>query len=191
MGDANRKTDNRPDPDALLALAGGEGRGKLTLFLGAAPGVGKTFAMLTRARRLQGRRHRHRRRPGRDAWPQRDRGPARRAGGAAAPAGRPSGPADRGIRPRRGAGPPARHHHRRRARAYQCARQPPSQALSRHRGTARRRHQRLVGDEHPASGKPVRRRGARSPACRSASACRTSSCSAPTTCCWSTSRRPN
>src|SRR5687768_3403620 len=53
MGDANRKADNRPDPDALLALAGGEGRGKLTLFLGAAPGVGKTFAMLTRARRLK------------------------------------------------------------------------------------------------------------------------------------------
>jgi two-component system sensor histidine kinase KdpD len=53
MGDANRKADNRPDPDALLALAGGQGRGKLTLFLGAAPGVGKTFAMLTRARRLK------------------------------------------------------------------------------------------------------------------------------------------
>ncbi|HEY6630710.1 MAG TPA: sensor histidine kinase KdpD [Rhizobiaceae bacterium] len=53
MGEANRKADSRPDPDALLALAGGEGRGKLTLFLGAAPGVGKTFAMLTRARRLK------------------------------------------------------------------------------------------------------------------------------------------
>ena len=45
-------TDNRPDPDALLALSGG-GRGRLTLFLGAAPGVGKTFAMLTRARRVK------------------------------------------------------------------------------------------------------------------------------------------
>lgn len=43
----------RPDPDALLALAGGEGRGKLTLFLGAAPGVGKTYAMLGRAKRLK------------------------------------------------------------------------------------------------------------------------------------------
>lgn len=53
MGDADRKAENRPDPDALLALAGGEGRGKLTLFLGAAPGVGKTFAMLSRARRLK------------------------------------------------------------------------------------------------------------------------------------------
>ena len=32
MADANRKADSRPDPDALLALAGGEGRGKLTAF---------------------------------------------------------------------------------------------------------------------------------------------------------------
>jgi len=43
----------RPDPDALLALAAKEGRGRLKVFLGAAPGVGKTFEML-----LQGaRRH--------------------------------------------------------------------------------------------------------------------------------------
>ena len=39
----------RPDPEALLKLAAGEGRGKLTIFLGAAPGVGKTYAMLSRA----------------------------------------------------------------------------------------------------------------------------------------------
>lgn len=45
-------TDTRPDPEALLALAGRGGRGRLTIFLGAAPGVGKTFAMLSRARRL-------------------------------------------------------------------------------------------------------------------------------------------
>ncbi|GLS20637.1 histidine kinase [Labrys miyagiensis] len=43
--------DKRPDPNALLALAGREGRGRLTVFLGAAPGVGKTYAMLSRARR--------------------------------------------------------------------------------------------------------------------------------------------
>lgn len=41
---------SRPDPAALLALAASEGRGKLTVFLGAAPGVGKTYAMLERAR---------------------------------------------------------------------------------------------------------------------------------------------
>ncbi|WP_298167797.1 sensor histidine kinase KdpD [Novosphingobium sp.] len=39
----------RPDPDALLRAAQREGRGRLKVFLGAAPGVGKTFEMLSRA----------------------------------------------------------------------------------------------------------------------------------------------
>jgi two-component system sensor histidine kinase KdpD len=43
-------SERRPDPDALLSLSGKEGRGKLRVFLGAAPGVGKTYAMLARAR---------------------------------------------------------------------------------------------------------------------------------------------
>ncbi|HYP88890.1 MAG TPA: two-component system sensor histidine kinase KdbD, partial [Polyangiaceae bacterium] len=45
---------NRPDPDELLrrvvAAEAREKRGKLTVFLGAAPGVGKTYAMLEIAR---------------------------------------------------------------------------------------------------------------------------------------------
>jgi two-component system sensor histidine kinase KdpD len=41
----------RPSPDALLKAAEREGRGKLKIFLGAAPGVGKTYEMLTAARR--------------------------------------------------------------------------------------------------------------------------------------------
>ena len=45
-------SDLRPDPDALLAAARQEGRGRLKVFLGAAPGVGKTYAMLSGARRL-------------------------------------------------------------------------------------------------------------------------------------------
>lgn len=44
---------DRPDPKALLRLAARENRGKLTVFLGAAPGVGKTYAMLERARGLK------------------------------------------------------------------------------------------------------------------------------------------
>src|SRR3954469_4456382 len=52
MADSDRDP-NRPDPDALLALAGRDGRGKLTIFLGAAPGVGKTYAMLARTRKLK------------------------------------------------------------------------------------------------------------------------------------------
>lgn len=50
---AERVSTTRPDPDALLALTGREGRGRFTLFLGAAPGVGKTYAMLSRARKLK------------------------------------------------------------------------------------------------------------------------------------------
>ncbi|MCI4684235.1 sensor histidine kinase [Candidatus Rhodoblastus alkanivorans] len=48
-----RELDRLPDPDALPALAGREGRGKLKVFLGAAPGVGKTYAMLAAAQRLK------------------------------------------------------------------------------------------------------------------------------------------
>jgi two-component system sensor histidine kinase KdpD len=40
----------RPSPDALLKQAGEEGRGRLKIFLGAAPGVGKTYEMLSEAR---------------------------------------------------------------------------------------------------------------------------------------------
>src|ERR1700722_6429694 len=48
-----RDLDRRPDPDALLALVGKEAGGRLWVFLGAAPGVGKTYAMLQRARALK------------------------------------------------------------------------------------------------------------------------------------------
>ncbi len=45
--------DARPDPDALLIAAAREGKGRLKVFLGAAPGVGKTWEMLVAARRLK------------------------------------------------------------------------------------------------------------------------------------------
>ena len=46
---------SRPSPDALLDMARGEeaGRGRLKVFLGAAPGVGKTYEMLLSARSRQ------------------------------------------------------------------------------------------------------------------------------------------
>ncbi|MFN8497157.1 MAG: sensor histidine kinase KdpD [Anaerolineae bacterium] len=49
-------TERRPSPDALLAVAQQEQRGRLKIFLGAAPGVGKTYAMLESAqvRRREG-----------------------------------------------------------------------------------------------------------------------------------------
>lgn len=46
-------SDPRPSPEALLDAAGRERRGKLKLFLGAAPGVGKTYEMLTSAHELR------------------------------------------------------------------------------------------------------------------------------------------
>src|SRR6185312_3376966 len=55
-----RMTGRRPDPDALLARVKEEerraGRGRLKIFFGASPGVGKTYAMLeeARARRRDG-----------------------------------------------------------------------------------------------------------------------------------------
>src|SRR5579859_1523768 len=42
--------DGRPSPEALLKAAAREnGRGRLKIFLGAAPGVGKTYEMLQTA----------------------------------------------------------------------------------------------------------------------------------------------
>src|SRR6201987_1405145 len=41
---------DRPSPEALLREAAQEGRGRLKVFLGAAPGVGKTYEMLSQAR---------------------------------------------------------------------------------------------------------------------------------------------
>ena len=41
----------RPDPDALLAQARREGRGRLRVYLGMSPGVGKTYEMLSAAAR--------------------------------------------------------------------------------------------------------------------------------------------
>ncbi len=57
MAETNEEK-NRPSPDALLELARREqpGRGRLKIFLGAAPGVGKTYEMLLsgRARLAEG-----------------------------------------------------------------------------------------------------------------------------------------
>ncbi len=56
MNDDRTDRTNRPSPEALLAEVSQESRGRLKVFLGAAPGVGKTFEMLTNAaaRRAEG-----------------------------------------------------------------------------------------------------------------------------------------
>ena len=48
MDDRNSR-EGRPSPDALLEATRDESRGRLKLFLGAAPGVGKTYEMLSAA----------------------------------------------------------------------------------------------------------------------------------------------
>ena len=53
MADKHNQRDRRPDPEALLTLANHENRGKLKVFVGAAPGVGKTYAILQNAHRLR------------------------------------------------------------------------------------------------------------------------------------------
>lgn len=53
MAEAKTSNDGRPSPKALLELSARDTRGKLKVFLGMAPGVGKTYAMLSAARVLK------------------------------------------------------------------------------------------------------------------------------------------
>ncbi|MGV8997947.1 MAG: ATP-binding protein [Parvibaculaceae bacterium] len=53
MASNNDQQTRRPSPEALLAQAKTESRGRLKIFLGAAPGVGKTFEMLTSGAQLR------------------------------------------------------------------------------------------------------------------------------------------
>jgi two-component system, OmpR family, sensor histidine kinase KdpD len=54
--DKRELVDRRPSPDVLLQEAHHDGRGRLKIFLGAAPGVGKTYEMLltAQAKRREG-----------------------------------------------------------------------------------------------------------------------------------------
>jgi len=57
MADKAEPRDKRPTPEAMLARATreseGRRRGRLKVFLGAAPGVGKTYTMLSAARQAK------------------------------------------------------------------------------------------------------------------------------------------
>lgn len=53
MNAANGDAGRDQQADALLGELQRQGAGRLTIFLGAAPGVGKTYAMLSRARELK------------------------------------------------------------------------------------------------------------------------------------------
>ncbi|MCC6847772.1 MAG: DUF4118 domain-containing protein [Deltaproteobacteria bacterium] len=53
MGTRDDAEERRPSPEALLHVADRAGRSRLRIFMGAAPGVGKTYAMLEAARERQ------------------------------------------------------------------------------------------------------------------------------------------
>ncbi len=74
-----RERPDRPRRTRCCEQAERENRGRLKIFLGAAPGVGKTYEMLMSGARRSGRWRRCGDRRGRDAWPQGNRGPGRRA----------------------------------------------------------------------------------------------------------------
>ncbi len=151
--------DDRPSPDALLRAARREARGRLKIFLGAAPGVGKTFEMLREgAERLRagtdvgGRRRR-------DARPRRDRGAGRAVRDRAPPHDRLSAAtaleemdldAVLARRPALALVDEFAHSN--------VEGQPPPQALAGRRGAARRRHRRLHHAQRPARREPERRR---------------------------------
>ena len=147
----------RASPDALLTLANREGRGRLKIFLGAAPGVGKTYAMLQAARTARdggrGRGHRPRRDP---------RTPGN--GGAARKASRSCPVSQFPI----AAGWCRSSISTPRSRASLSSsssmntptptrRQPPSETMAGYRGAAGGRDRRLDDAERPASRKPQRR----------------------------------
>ena len=162
-------------------------RGTLRIYLGAAPGVGKTFAMLN-----EGRRRRERGTDvvvglRRDPRPGPHRRAARRPRGRAPPDGRlprarpsrrwtstPSWPA--GPRWRWSTSWPT----------PTCPGQPQRQALAGRRRAARRRHRRHLDGQHPAPRVAQRRRRAHHRRRASARPCPTRWCGPPTRSSWST-----
>ena len=133
-------------------------RGELRIYLGMAPGVGKTFAMLGEARRRLDR--------GTDVVVGlvETHGRAKTAELARRSRGRPAAGSSRERArrdgPRRRARPQARGGARRRARPHQRARLAARQALAGRRGAARRGHRRDLHGERPAPGVAQRRRRA-------------------------------
>ena len=157
-----RMSDERPDPDALLRRVAAEearaSRGRLKIFFGAAPGVGKTYAMLEAARAKQAEGVGRRRRLGRDPRPRGDRGASPRASSGCRRGRSSTAARARGVRPRRRARPPAGAPPRRRAGPHQRAGLAPRQALAGRRGAPRRGHRRLHHAQRPAPREPQRRR---------------------------------
>ena len=134
-------------------------RGKLRIYLGAAPGVGKTFAMLNEGRRRVRARHRRRRRLRRDPRPREHRGADRRPRGRA-PAPRSSTATRRSRRWTSTRSWPASPQV---ALVDELAHtnvpgSPQREAVAGRRGAARRGHRRDLDRQHPAPRVDERRR---------------------------------
>ena len=159
MAQQRRDPEQRPSPEALLEAARREDSrvGRLKIFVGAAPGVGKTYEMLQSAHakrkagvdvvvgvvETHGRKETEALLEGLEVLPRKRH--------------RVQGSDSRGDGSRCADRAPSADRAGRRTRPHQRARQPPSQALSRRRGTAVARHRRLHHGQHPAHREPQRR----------------------------------
>ena len=151
--------DQRPDRRRAAGADQGAGRARLRIYIGAAPGVGKTYEMLQEAHALRRQRARRGGRLRRDLRPPRHPGAAQGSRGHSR-GGRSSTAARRWRRwtsTRSCARKPAGVR-RRRAGAHQRAGQPARQALRGRARAARRRHSRDDRGEHPAP-RDAQRRG--------------------------------
>ena len=154
----------RPDPDELLARVQEEevaqDAGRLKIFFGAAPGVGKTYTMLEAARALRGRRRRRRGRLGRDPRAVRDRGAARGPRDPAPPAALLPRHAPRGVRPRRWRSSAARPSSWSTSSRTPTPRAPATPSAAATSRSCSRRDRRLHDPQRPAPREPQRRRRA-------------------------------
>ena len=184
FGRCNGSTGMRDEvrADALLASLEQEHRGKLKVFLGRGPGVGKTYAML-QAVREQARRSRHPDRGGGDPRPPGDPGPARQARHPAAHTAPAPPAAAGGDGSGRSAGAKARHRRGGRAGPQQRPRQPPREALAGCGGVAGRRHRCLHHPQRAAPGEPQRSGVAADRGSGSRRPCRIRCCWRPTAWC--------
>ena len=154
-----RDPEQRPSPEALLEAARREDSraGRLKIFVGAAPGVGKTYEMLQSAHakvkagadvvvgvvETHGRAETEALLQGLEVLPRKRIAYKDQVA--------------RGDGSRRADRAPSADRAGRRTCPHQRARQPPSQALSRRRGTAFPRHRRLYRGQYPAYREPQRR----------------------------------
>ena len=188
MAPKDPREKQRPTPEALLDEAKRERRGKLKIFLGAYPGVGKTYSMLQAAHGGAARAW-----MSWSAWSKRMAAPKPRrcfAGWKSSRAssiiyrGRYFGEMDVDALLKRS----RQVVHRRRTGAHQHPRQPPRKALSGRRRPARRRYRCVHDAQHSAHREPERRGGAHFPHSGARNAARPACSSWPTKSSWWTCR---